>query len=183
MKTLTFSFIVACNLLCPGLYAQRGGMHGGGTPGFRPSGPSGHPNAGGPLMTGFRSERRGYMPAGFAPWGWGFPSYDSDRSYSPACNEAQSPQVIVVAPQAPPPPPPPPPEPARLVTHEYNWPDAAKPAADHFALVSKDGSVRFAIAVWVQDGKLQYTQTDGTAGSAPLDTLDREATRRLNADN
>jgi len=185
VKTLIFSLIVSCSLLTPALRAQRGGMHGGGAPGFRPSGPAGHPNTGRPFMTGFRSERDrlGYIPAGFASWGGGFAPNYWDQAYAPACNETQSPQVIVVAPPAPPSPPPPPPEPARLVTHEYNWPDAAKSGAGHFALVSSDGSVRFAVAVWVQDGRLQYTQTDGTAGSAPLDTIDREATRRLNAEN
>ena len=185
MKKLTLSLIVACAVLSPALRAQRGGMPGG-PPGFHPAPPFGHPGNGRLPMRGVRSERFNTVSAGFARWGWGFPAYYSDQAFGQTCNEAsQPPQVLVIGPQPPPPlqTPPPPPEPARLVTHEYDWPAAAESGASHFALAWKDGSVRFAIAVWAQDGMLHYTQTDGTAGRAPLHSIDREATRRLNAEN
>jgi hypothetical protein len=50
-------------------------------------------------------------------------------------------------------------------------------------LVLRDGTVRFAIAVWLQDGMLCYTTQDGVTGRTQLDAIDREATRRLNAGN
>jgi len=94
----------------------------------------------------------------------------------------EPPKVQAPEPEAPPPPPPPPPEPVRPVTHDYSWPAQASDAAKVFSLVLKDGTVRFAIAVWIQDDMLHYVMQDRTAGRTPLDALDREATRRLNAE-
>jgi len=126
-------------------------------------------------MTGFTQEWGVYaLPATMS---WGLPAYYYGEPL-------KLPQVIVVAPQpeAPPPPPPPPPEPVRPVTHDYSWPAQASDAAKVFSLVLKDGTVRFAIAVWIQDDMLHYVMQDRTAGRTPLDALDREATRRLNAE-
>ena len=82
----------------------------------------------------------------------------------------------------PPEPPPPPPPPARLVVHEYSWPAAERPSAATFALASKDGAVHFASAVWVQNGVLNYIDDHGSAGHMSIDSIDRENTRRLNAE-
>jgi hypothetical protein len=99
------------------------------------------------------------------------------------CNEgSQPPQVIVITrqPEAPLPPSPPPPEPARPA--KYTRPAPANDGASAFSLVSQGCSVRFAIAVWVYLGILHYTAQDGTAGRT-LDSIDREATRRLTRRN
>jgi hypothetical protein len=111
-------------------------------------------------------------------WGGGYPAYSPDR-ISPSV------AFVIAQPQQPPesPPPPPPPElPAQPVMHQYEWPDAGVPPATAFSIVSKDGVVRLAIAVWVQDNALLFTATDGTRGQVALSTINREATDRLNAD-
>ena len=190
MNPFSVSVIVACSLLSPPLLAQRGGMYGGGMSGIHPAPSLRHTTGGRPLVTGFRRERSGYAPAGYAPagyapWGWGSPSYYSDQGYSQACNGGSpSPQALVVGPrQGPLDPPPPSAEPVRPVTRDYTWPADTKSAAGFYALASKGGSVRYAVAVWVLGGRVHYTQTDGTGGSAPLDSIDRGATTRLNAEN
>jgi hypothetical protein len=137
--------------------------------------------AGRPLVTGFRREFGGYAQPAYSPWD-SFNGF-ADYGQSASCGEGvQSPQVIVMPPQAPPPPPPPPPDPPRPVTHEYDWPAPVHDVGNVFTLVSRDGTVRLAIAVWVQDGMLNYIAQDRTAGRTRLDTIDREATLRLNAE-
>jgi len=76
----------------------------------------------------------------------------------------------------------PPPMAARPVLLEYPWPESPGPSAATFSLVLKDGSVRFAAAVWEQDGAVHYTAADGIAGELPLDAIDADATHRLNAE-
>jgi hypothetical protein len=93
--------------------------------------------------------------------------------------------IVVMAPPAPLPPPPlPPPAPARPVMHEYRWPDPAprKAAAPAFLLVLTDSAVRLAVAAWQQDDEVHFLTPEGTSGVARLDAIDRDATRRLNAD-
>ena len=118
---------------------------------------------------------------GAAPWGYGENDYDdgwppdfSDRSsQAPA---QTGPQVIV--PEVPPPPP----EPVRPVIREYIWPESSGREAVPFSIVSKDGTVRFAVAVWVQAGVLHFTAPDKTSGQIALNTVDRRATAQLNAE-
>ena len=47
-------------------------------------------------------------------------------------------------------------------------------------LASKDGVVRFAAAVWVQNGMLLYKDRNGSDGRLDLAAVDGEATHRLN---
>jgi hypothetical protein len=93
--------------------------------------------------------------------------------------------VVFLAPapnSAPAPPAPAPP--ARPVLHEYRWPAPARDdhVAAAFCVVLNDSTVRFVIAAWQHDGGLHFLLPDGTAGSTPLDKIDREATKRLNAE-
>jgi hypothetical protein len=90
--------------------------------------------------------------------------------------------------------------------HEYSWPSSgdvsvvtpnqevqaagATPrpgsTADPsplFAIVSKDGTVCHARALWVQDSIVHFTTADGSGGQLPLDGIDRESTRRANAEH
>jgi len=69
------------------------------------------------------------------------------------------------------------------VLHEYNWPASASDRASAFSLVSKDSKVSRAIAVWIQDGALHYETEEGTVRSMTLESIDREATRKLNAES
>ena len=101
-----------------------------------------------------------------------------DPGYPPASNiiimEQPPPQTIVQ--QVPR-------ETVRAEIHEYK-PTAAEPVPAEeqpvFAIVLKDGSVQSAVAVSVQDEVLHYVDPDGQHRRVPLDTVDREATRRVN---
>ena len=66
--------------------------------------------------------------------------------------------------------------------HSYSWPDDGAPAATSFLILSNDGTVRPAVAVWVQGNELHYTAADGVAGRIGIGAIDREATVRVNAE-
>jgi hypothetical protein len=121
----------------------------------------------------FAGGRYGY--AGPLLWG----GYDYDY-YPPA------PNVIVV-----------PPAPAPVVVQEVPPPVAhsevreyalatapAGPQAEQasFAIVLKDGSIRSAVAVSVQDNTVHYVDPDGQHLNVSLDQIDRDATKRLNTE-
>lgn len=155
-----------------------GGARMGGVPGLRPGMPSGgwrdhHEwKASGPWSTYTMPFVSPYGFSGFSDWG------QADAS---SCPGAPAP-VIAVAPPPEPPAPPPPPERASPAMHEYNWPTSPNDPNAAFALVTKDATVRFAIAVWSQDGVVHYVTREASQGSVPLDAIDRQATRRLNAE-
>jgi len=67
---------------------------------------------------------------------------------------------------------------------EYRSPEAPSPAIEPatFAIVLKDGKVLSAAAVTAQGGVLQIVDPDGQHQRVPLDSIDREATRRRNAE-
>jgi len=102
-----------------------------------------------------------------------------DYGYPPASNivimEQPPPQTIVQ--QAPR-------ETVRAEIHEYKPTATAEPVPPEkqpaFALVLKDGSVQSAVAVAVQDEVVHYVDPDGRHRRVSLDTVDREATRRVN---
>ena len=68
--------------------------------------------------------------------------------------------------------------------HEYSAPGApvseTEPAT--FVIVLKDGRTLSATAVTIQNGALQMVEPDGEHRRVPLDSIDREATRRRNAE-
>lgn len=74
----------------------------------------------------------------------------------------------------------PPDTPPRSVIHVYNWP-AASPSAAAFVIVTRDGQVRRAAAVWRTGAVLHFSGLDRREGSVKLDFIDSEATHRLNA--
>jgi hypothetical protein len=125
------------------------------------------------------------FPAFYSP---GYPGYYSNYYTDPGYQTddygyQQTPNVVVVMPQfQAPEPPPPPPTPAQPVIHEYHWPDAGNILPVAFSLASRDGMVRFALAVWVQDNEVRFTASDGATGRLSLETVDRDATARLNAE-
>jgi hypothetical protein len=132
----------------------------------------------------------GFGLGGFGGWGWGYPGFYDGYGYGDyyGGGNQPTPSVIVLMPP-PQSPPPPPPEPARPEIHEYKQPDGAggqpsvlQPSASAFSIVSRDGLTRYAIAVWVQDATVKYVGPDGVDGEVPLGSVDREATRRANAE-
>lgn len=117
---------------------------------------------------------------------WLFPSQDGD-SLGPPAGCSLAPPVTPAFLMVPPPEPvlpPRPPTPVRPVLHEYQWPapPSPQPNPGTFLLVLTDSTVRRAIALWQQDGTLHFLFPDHTSGAVRLDAIDREATRRLNAD-
>lgn len=68
--------------------------------------------------------------------------------------------------------------------HEYPAPAAPPPGAEQatFAIMLKDGSSYSATAVMVQGKELQIVDPDGGHRRIPLDSIDRDATRRRNAE-
>jgi len=72
-----------------------------------------------------------------------------------------------------------PPKPIHPEIKEYN-PPPEKGDASPFSIAMKDGSVRSAMAVWTVGESLDYVDGHGKAGQAPIDSVDREATKKLN---
>jgi len=109
-------------------------------------------------------------------WGW---DYQEFPFHSPDYDNALRPELPLVVPaqeQAPPPPP------AEPVIHEYSWPDSGRAGASAFAIVSKDGTVHRALAVWVQDDNLCFTTPNGGGRRLSLNDIDGPATTRMNAE-
>jgi len=125
---------------------------------------------------------------GYGANGWGYPAFYSD-SASPATygdgNDAPPSVVLVMPMQAPPEAllPPPPPEPARPVIHEYTWADTGTDPHATFSIASRDGRVRSALAVWVQNNEVAFTASDGRTGRVAQNAIDCGATEKLNAQN
>jgi len=68
--------------------------------------------------------------------------------------------------------------------HEYSAPVAPASATEPatFAIVLKDGRTLSATAVTIQGSALQMVEPDGEHRRVPLDSIDREVTRRRNAE-
>ena len=75
----------------------------------------------------------------------------------------------------------PPPPPARPELHEYKWTDSSGDTAATFVLMLTDGSVRSAIAVWIQDSTVHYITPEGSGGRLGLHSVNRQGTRLANA--
>jgi hypothetical protein len=92
-----------------------------------------------------------------------------------------TPSVIWLQPVQMPVLPPRPPEIAHAAVHEYH---PAEPASSGqqpvFTLAMNDGSRHAAILVWVQNGAIHYIDPTGKTEHAPLSSLDRATTERLN---
>ncbi len=90
---------------------------------------------------------------------------------------APTPPAAVAIPDAPPKPPAPP----RSETREYTWPHSRdNTPTPTLSLVLKDGSIRPALAMCIQDSKLSYVTPQGTGEEIPLELFDPEATRKVN---
>jgi hypothetical protein len=180
------------NVGVPGGFPRGGLMRGGvgrsgfgfpsqgfGNFGLPPVGPI-PPLGGSAPLLGFDNRfgfgRRFFLSSAFFPSAFPLLLGGDDYGYPPAPNiiimEQPPPQTIVQ--QAPR-------ETVRAEIHEYQptepVPGEEQPA---FAIVLKDGSVQSAVAVSVQDDVLQYVDPDGEHRRVPLDTVDRQTTRRVN---
>jgi hypothetical protein len=77
----------------------------------------------------------------------------------------------------------PPPIPVHPVIQVYHWAENPAAAPAHFSLVAKNGQVREALAVWVQDAKVRYMMAGGLTGAFAPTSIDCGATDRLNTAN
>jgi len=131
---------------------------------------------------GFRNNSFRNNAFGWGGAGWGHPSYYD--GYADSNYDGNGYQSLIIpepeqeswAPIVVQPPPPP----VRPEIHEYKWPESASNAV--FSIVAKDGSVQSAVAVWVQGNSVRYIGPEGTAGHLPLDSVNRQATRRANSE-
>lgn len=122
-----------------------------------------------------------YFPSsGF--YGSGFPWYDTGYDYG--YMQAPAPSIIIVQQPTPPVVVQEKPSEAQPEIHEYKQttpaPAPSETELQGFAIVLKDGSSESAMAVWVQDNVVRYVDRAGRHRQAPLDQVDREATRKLN---
>ena len=192
MKALLVGALVIGGLFPYAVHAQRGGSRGGGAVG-QPGFGFGR-MAGGKVGVGRfggRNQRGGFGGFGFGGlgYGWdldygsgfgGYPFYEGSWFPKQYGSEGQaSPGVMLM--QAPTPPLPPP-EPARPAMQIYHWAETGANPQATYSIVSRDGVVRHAIAVWVQDSEVRYTAVNGAAGRVALAAIDCGATGRLNAE-
>ena len=169
MRTVRWlSFLFLCVLCASAAFGQRaigpGPARGGMNPGSRPT----HllpPRRFGPGFAAFPA-----LPAYFDDYDYGY----APAVYQPPAPPPQPPVVIV---QEPPPI-------VRSEIREYKQLAPNEPAAAQeqpaYALALRDGSVRSAVAVVVQQNGLLYVDPDGRHELVSLDAVDRETTRKLN---
>jgi len=92
-----------------------------------------------------------------------------------------APSIIMLQPIQMPMAPPRPPEIAHAAVHEYHPAESAAAGQQPvFTLAMNDGSRHAAILVWVQNGAIHYIDPTGKTEHAPLSSLDRTTTDRLN---
>jgi hypothetical protein len=125
--------------------------------------------------SGGRSRGFSRFPRSFAA---GYPGWYGDYGYDP------QPNVVIVQPPAPalvqPPAPEPPPPPVRSEIREYPSAAPSEEKEATFAIVLKDGTVQSAAAVWVVGDMVHYIDPEGGTHKAPVDTINRAETLRLN---
>ena len=120
----------------------------------------------------------------FSDMGWLYSDFYNDYSDSWFYGHDEPydfhPNLALVMPEQEPVSPPPPP--VMPVVREYSWPDSGSDGATAFAIVSKDGTVHRAIAVWVQNDSLCFTTPQGIGQQLSLNEVNGKATTRLNAE-
>ena len=132
--------------------------------------------------------RRWFQPPGSpSRHGDGFP--DSGYAADPFYPETDDypyplrPSAIVAVPVIQTADTPPPPPTAESYMREYHWPSSGSgSSAATYSIVSKNGKVLLAAAVWVHDNVLSYYTPDHNTGRIPVDSIDRQTTRQRNAE-
>jgi len=196
MKQTFFVATVMVVLIPTHALAQRGGAGAGIGRAMGPSGSVGRPSARhvngsdshlnrfandfGRTGLGRSSERRGGGECNGC--GGPYPDY-GDYGYLPGDGQAEyqpqgNPSLVIPAQEVQPEPS----LPVQPEIHEYQWPGVSGETGSLFSIISKDGTVYRARAVWLQDSIVHFTNADGGGGQLPLDGVERESTRRANAE-
>jgi endonuclease YncB( thermonuclease family) len=71
----------------------------------------------------------------------------------------------------------------QVLETQTEQPAGEAPAADRYLFAFKDHSIYSAVAYWVDGDTLHYFTSGDTHRQAPLSTLDRALTERLNHDS
>jgi len=159
-----------CCWLAPGLFAAHQGV----MPGHNAA----HAHA---SIRTFGHGRCGGYGYGGVYWGGYEPFYDS--GYSPAAEAAGSTVTVVYPPS---PPVPMVTETAHPVIHEYATPadygTPPEPAKGPilYLIAFRDSTIRAAMTYWVEGGTLFYLDTGHQEKQAPLASVDRDLSARLN---
>lgn len=207
---LVLSAVLTCSLAVP-LLAQRGGHGGGGSgrgvgmgrgggmrgPGFSGGfGAGTRPFRGGfGFRSGFRDFRfRGPRFYGYYGWpflydaGYGYGGYGySDSFYTPASygygyQPQAAPQVVVIEQSLPSAileqPPSPPVAPPAPPTTQWNRSD--EPPL--YLIAFNDHNIKLAVAYWTEKNTLRYVTREHEIKTAPLTSVDRDLSIRLNGE-
>jgi hypothetical protein len=78
-----------------------------------------------------------------------------------------------------------PPRVAHAVVNEYKWKDEGVEVANSsptFTIALRDGSLRYAVAAWLQNSQLYYVDSEGKQDALSSNQIDRGATQRLNGE-
>ena len=171
------TFFLFAGMAAFGQRADGSGRGAGGHRGAAPI-PPGHPNA--RISETPDSRFGGSRGSGRFIGPYGYPLLLGDYAYPP--NYPATP-TLVITPPAPvyavdePAPAP------RSEIREYKSTEAPAASATEqptFSIALKDGSVRSAVAVFVQGNMVAYVDPDGRQERVPGDAVDRDATKRLN---
>ena len=131
-----------------------------------------------PTPRGNRASGRPPRSGANSAWAYPYFGWDTGLDYAsagvPGVVILMSPPVV----QAPAPPP----EPPRPEIHEYHQAEPGLGPAATFSIVMKDGVIRSAVAVWVQGDSVNFITPESARVQTPLTSVDREATRRANAE-
>jgi hypothetical protein len=130
----------------------------------------------------------GNSAAPYSPYLWAYPFFgDYGLDYDlPSSEDRATNNTIIVQPSPPPISPAPPAQPAHAEIKEYKWNEPAGAGGDGattFTIALKDGSMRYPVAVWVQDRDLHFVDTQGRQQVLSSDLIDRITTERLNRQN
>lgn len=161
-----------CCLVAPGLFAEH---HGGGAVS------GGHPGRATAGTHAGQGRYRGNFYGGYYEPFW-------DYGYSPLADQAGSNTTVVYPPPVQPMVQPMVPETAHSVIHEYPRPaDSGTPPERSsspilYLIAFRDKNIRAAMTYWVQDGALHYLDTGHQLQKAPLSSVDRDLSARLNSE-
>ncbi len=125
--------------------------------------------------------RPGFPHCGRGRW---VPDYYGYRWDSECAGDYYAPQqsivVVTAAPQPHTPAPASTPSTPAAVMHEYRWPNPGEDSGTEFAIVSNDGAIQHAVAVWLQDGWICFVTPEGTARQLSPAEVDRQKTAQMN---
>ncbi len=127
--------------------------------------------------------QRGFRAPGYFP----LPYFYPDLPYSPATYSLPAepgPPVTIIQQFGAPPAQASAPQQPQVTpeVHEYSTPPESGTEPATFTIVLKNGSVLSASAAFVQGGVLQIVDPEGQHRRIPLDSIDRDTTRRRNAE-